>query len=66
MSGNNNDSSLRRMLEDAVAAFLSNDLPAVLMKPFQHVADLHRQDNDVRGMCLLYGLQDGSASAQVV
>ncbi len=66
MSSNNNDSSFRRMLEDAVAAFLSNDLPAVLVKPFQHVADLHQEDNDGCDMCLLYGLQDGSASVQVV
>jgi len=66
MSGNNDDASFRRMLEDAVAAFLSNDLPAVLVEPFQHIADLHQEDNDRCGMRLLYGLQDGPASAQVV
>jgi hypothetical protein len=63
MSRNNNDSSLRRMLEDSVAAFLSNRLPAVIVEPLQHVADLHREDNDGCRMRLLYGLQDGAASS---
>lgn len=39
-----------------MAAFLSNNLPAVLLKPLQHVANLHREDAE-RLMRLLYGLR---------
>ena len=65
MARNNNDSSFRRMLEDAVAAFLANNLPAVVLKPLQHIANLHREDGG-RLMRLLYGLRDDPASAQLV
>jgi hypothetical protein len=49
------------MLEDAMAAFLPNDLPAVVLKAFQHVPNLHREDGE-RFMRLLYGLRDARAS----
>ena len=65
MSSNNDDTSLRRMLEDAMAAFLSNNLPAVVLQPLQHIANLHREDRE-RLMRLLYGLRDGPASGQLV
>ncbi len=52
------------MLEDAMAAFLSNDLPAVVVKSLQHVADFHRKNGDRCLMGLLYGVQHGPASTQ--
>jgi hypothetical protein len=52
------------MLEDSVAAFLSNRLPTVIVEPLQHVADLHRKDGGGCLMQLLYGLLDGPASTQ--
>lgn len=41
-----------------MAAFLSNDVPAVILKPLQHIANLHREDADGCLMRLLYGLPD--------
>jgi hypothetical protein len=55
MAGNNNDAPFRRMLQNSVATFLSNHLPAVILAPLQHIADLHREDGDGCLIRLLYG-----------
>lgn len=65
MSRDDNDSAFGRMLENAMAAFLSSNLLSVFMKPLQHVANLHRANGECR-MRLLYGFGGGPASAQAV
>jgi hypothetical protein len=49
------------MLEDPMATFLPNNLPAIIFEPFQHVADLHRPNRSDGFMRLLYGLEDRPA-----
>ncbi|MBI3049688.1 MAG: hypothetical protein HYY76_15395 [Acidobacteria bacterium] len=49
-----------------MAAFLSNRLPAVIVKPLQHVPDLHREDGNGCLMRVLYGLRHAQASTQAL
>src|SRR5262249_2203959 len=41
MSRDHNDARFGRMFENSMAALVPNDLPAVVLKPFQHVANFH-------------------------
>jgi hypothetical protein len=36
---------LDRMFQNPVTAFLTNDLPAIVLQPPEHVPDLHRNVN---------------------